>query len=189
MSIDDVRQYGCPHCGFLYTGLRRWMGVLVSTRCSNCHGTFLVLAAHITASPFPYDCGDGTVIHPVRSPHPHAGIPAHGLPDERPAGGGEYFVTRSLGVRDTNGCFVCGGTPRTRHAMTALVQCRESGERIVDMLTRGALLEPLPHEPLCMMVVIGACTQHQPNLDDLHVSTHADGGTITAEMIACARDA
>ena len=84
--------------------------------------------------------------YPELQEHPRIGIPSHGRPDKRPEGGGEFFQSRPIGL-DRVDCFVCGTGDRDGkgHIMlnniAAYVRCKEAGERVVAMFTKGAWLD------------------------------------------------
>jgi hypothetical protein len=120
--------------------------------------------------------------YPELQPHPRRGIQSHGRPDTRPEGGGEFFNPRGIGTDTTPGCFVCGGASGLYANIAAFVQCREAGERVVQMFQQGARLDYRDYSPDRVQVKVGACKQHLPNLQSLNNATYQAGGVITDEM-------
>jgi hypothetical protein len=182
VSVTEMHEYGCPYCGYRSVYKRFSMGGTSRVECGECERSFYVLAeGHIKSNTVP----------PVKlQPHPRAGIPAHGRPDKRPEGGGEFFRSRGIGL-DLCTCFICDTNDRTGNGhpylnnIAAFVQCKAAGERVVDMFERGARLDFRKYEPDRVQVKIGACDKHLENLKELHRLT-IEEGVITKEMIAIA---
>ena len=186
VSLAALESWGCPNCGYRSGNPAiSGHGGLV-WRCGECGETCIGLAGGMTVSPFGFASGDGLDEYPTLSVHPRQGTPAHGRPDTRPEGGGEFFSSRGIGLDNTPGCFVCGGGERMRNNIAAFVQCRAAGERVVAMFASGARLDYRAFEPDRVQVKIGACSTHLPNLQRLHdlIGRGDERGVITAEMIA-----
>jgi hypothetical protein len=123
-------------------------------------------------------------------PHPRRGTPAHGRPDKRPPGGGEYFDSRGLGMDTGPSCFVCGEDRSGGYSpnISGYVQCKEAGERVVAMFGgKGARLDFRKREPDYVQVKVVSCKPHTPCLEKLHELTRAAGGIIGDEhiIVAC----
>lgn len=179
VSDFEMSRYGCPHCGYRsgYTPIS--CGSTSVWRCGECEKMCYVLSE---------GCVESNSTPPVKlQPHPRKGIPAHGRPDKRPEGGGEFFRSRGIGL-DICTCFICGTNDRTGKGETylnniaAYVQCRAAGERIVEMFKRGARLDYREYEPDYVQVKIGACNKHLKNLKKLDQLTK--DGVITEEIIS-----
>ena len=186
ISIEDMRNWGCPNCGYQsgysyisVPGASTWT-------CGECGYGFIVLASGVMISPLGVGSGKGPTIYPKITEHPRKGTPSHGKPDKQPAGGGEFFKSRGIGV-DMCTCFVCTNKklPTTMNNIAAFVQCRKAGERVVALFQRGARLDYREREPDYVQVKIGACDKHLPNLRRLDDLTH--DGVITQERINQAR--
>ncbi len=182
ISIKEAEQFGCPYCGFrssfspvasLGTELRI---------CGECDGDYAILTDGTTQSAIGFRGG----YYPKLSIHPRRGIPCHGRPDIRPEQGGEYFHSRGIGIDTTPGCFVCGGSTELRINLSAHVQCKEAGERIVEMFGYGAAYTYPMLEPDNGQVKVGVCKQHRLNLELLDELT-SERGVITVTMIHRAR--
>ncbi|HLD06116.1 MAG TPA: hypothetical protein VJC16_01100, partial [Candidatus Nanoarchaeia archaeon] len=120
--------------------------------------------------------------YPDLQPHPRRGIPSHGQPDTRPEGGGELFRSRGISFDNTPGCFVCGGGPALHNNISAFVQCKAAGERVVALFRgKGARMDYREHEPDRVQVKIGACKGHVPHLQKLQAL--AEDGVITSARI------
>lgn len=181
IAAADHGAYGCPYCGFRSGSFTMTVGCAAASRCGECGRQCIVLGDGLTISPIGVGRGDAPAIHPTLGPHPRAGIPAHGRPDDRPPEGGEYFAPRGIGVDRTPGCFVCGGADDDlRDNIAAFVQCRAAGERIVAMFKRGARLDYRDYEPDRVQVKIGACAEHVPQLRRLYDETLR--GVITQDI-------
>jgi ribosomal protein L37AE/L43A len=189
VSQKELQQWGCPHCGYR-SGTMSLSGDGAGIwSCGECGKTTVVLAEGVTKSP--YGLGtekEGESFHPELQPHPRHGIPAHGNPDKRPEGGGEFFSSRGIGMDMTPSCFVCGGKSNMRSNITAFVHCKASGKRVVAMFRKGARLDYRESEPDRIQVKVGACKEHLQNLEHLDTTTRQSKGVITGAMIAEARN-
>ena len=151
----------------------------------DCGRTCCVLADGLTKS----SIGFGGKFYPELQDHPRRGIPAHGRPDTRPEGGGEFFSPRGIGLDDCT-CFICGAHDRDGQGHTllsniaAFVKCKAAGERVVEMFQQGARLDYRDFEPDYVQVKVGACNTHLLNLEKLLELTR--DGVITTEKIASA---
>lgn len=176
---DDCMKWGCPYCGYRsFTSPIRAHGSAIMV-CGECNGSFVMTASE-------EDVEFEANAFYVLVTHPREGTPSHGQPDERPAGGGEYFASRGLGRDTTPGCFVCGGERRLYHNIAGFAQCQESGERVVQMFQTGAFMDYRESEPDRIQVKVGACDGHCPNLQKLHGLTmgrRGRRGVITEAMI------
>lgn len=186
VSVTELNQFGCPHCGYRSGSTPLSFGGAASWRCGSneCGKTSCILAEGLTKSPIGF--GD---FYPALQDHPRRGIPSHGNLDKRPSPFSEYFRSRGIGL-DACTCFVCGTNDRTGresgylHNIAAFVQCKEAGERVVAMFAQGAKLDYRVFEPDRVQVKIGACDKHLTNLQKLDELTK--DGVITAEMIKVA---
>lgn len=166
ISGNDVQKWGCPYCGYRsgYTAISG--GGTSVVFCGECKRSFAVLAQGVEKSTVGF-----ADFYPKLQEHPRKGIPAHGKPDMRPEGGGEFFWSRGIGLENCD-CFVCGTRDRygdgTGHFMlnniAAFVQCKAAGERVVAMFSQGAYVDYRDYEPDRVQVKIGACDQHLKNL-------------------------
>ncbi|RJQ28064.1 hypothetical protein C4565_04220 [Candidatus Parcubacteria bacterium] len=179
ISQFALSQWGCPHCGYRSGYMPIQVGGSAMWICGECQKRCAVLADGITRSKIAVGA---PAYYPELQPHPLEGTPKHGRPDKKPVGGGEYFRSRGIGLDETPGCFVCGGSTKLHSNIAAFVQCKEAGERIVKMFETGARLDYREHEPDRIQVKIGACDKHFRNLEMLHNKT-SETGTIVAEMI------
>ena len=183
VNVIEMKKYGCPYCGFR-SGYSQISGGGASVWvCGECNKTYVALAKGVKKSPLGIGSGEITV-WPVLQAHPRRGTPAHGSPDKRPEGGGEFFRSRGIGLDATPGCFVCGGKDGLRNNIAAFVQCKEAGERVVRMFKAGARLDYREYEPDYVQVKIGACKTHLKNLKLLHELVTKANGILKAEMIA-----
>ena len=90
-----------------------------------------------------------------------------------------------VGLDYADGCFLCPDSDEGRYAsLSAFVNSKEEGERIVSYFDLGARLDFRSYEPAWTQVKIGACADHEFALRALgghwHVSptTVADLGTV-----------
>lgn len=182
VSVKELSDWGCPHCGYRsgYTSISGGGAAAWKCGSEDCGKICCVLAEGITKSPIGFDG-----FHPELQTHPRRGIPSHGKPDKRPEGGGEFFRSRGVGYDQTPGCFVCGGGEKLRNNIAAFVQCKKSGERVVNMFGYGARLDYREYEPDRVQVKVGACDCHLPNLKKLDSLTRE--GIIIAAHISEAR--
>jgi len=187
VSVNELNSFGCPSCGYRSGYMPLSGGVAGVWQCGDCGESCCVLAEGITKSTIGFGRGSGPSIYPELQPHPRRGIPAHGRPDKKPEGGGEFFHPRGIGL-DTCTCFVCDLTDRNTmlNNIAAFVQCKDAGERVVEMFGHGARMDYRDHEPDRVQVKVGACDKHLPNLKKLFELT--ERGTITDEMIRSARE-
>lgn len=179
VSVAELREFGCPHCGYRsgYTPISGGGTAAWICGSGECGKTSCVLADGATKSTIGF--GD---FYPELQPHPRKGTPSHGQPDKKPDGGGEFFRSRGIGLDTTPGCFVCEGSKCLRNNIAAYVQNKESGERVVALFSKGARLDYREYEPDHVQVKIGACDSHLPNLERLH--SLVSDGIITKERIA-----
>ena len=179
VSVAELREFGCPHCGYRsgYTPVSGGGAAAWTCGSEECGKTCCILGEGVTRSPISF--GD---FHPELQEHPRRGIPSHGRSDKKPDGEGESFHSRGVGLDTTPGCFVCGGDKRLRKNIAAFIQCKEAGERIVAMFPQGARLDYRDFEPDRVQVKIGACDTHLPNLQKLHELTQ--NGVITSTHIS-----
>lgn len=182
VSFVDFQQFGCPHCGYRSgnaivscNGARVW-------HCGNeeCQNNSIILEMGLTKSTIGVG-SNGSTIFPELQKHPRKGIPVHGRLDAKPEGGGEFFNSRGIGSDFTPGCFMCGGESGFHENISAFVQCKESGERVVEMFRQGVRLDYREHEPDRVQVKIGACKKHSTHLE--HLNKLVGEGIITEEMI------
>lgn len=185
ISQDEFNKWGCPHCGYRSVTTPISGQGAACAFCGECRKGFHILAEGISESPFS-TAGKA----PKLQEHPRKGIPKHGNPDLRPENGiGEFFRSRGLGFDYKLKCFCCGETAQgVLHNISGIVQCKDSGERIVEMLgdkKEGVFLDYRERMPDYVQVKIGACEQHKSNLEKLHYSV--DDGIITEEKIKAAQ--
>jgi len=212
VSADELSRWGCPNCGGYRSGsVPIQQGGTALWRCGDCGASCYVLADGVTESSFGGSLdGSYTLVLPLKDggepsrdikgggelfkdvkraklqPHPRRGTSAHGQPDTRPEGDGEFFHSRGLGTDMTPGCFVCGGERSYYSNIAAFVQCKEAGERVVSMFKSGARLDYRDFEPDRVQVKIGACSSHRANLEALHRHTGDVGGKLTMEILELA---
>lgn len=188
VNVEEMRQFGCPQCGYRSGTTPVSGGGAAVWECGECEYSCVILGEGVTKSPIGLGTSKGTV-YPELQDHPRRGTPAHGRPDKSPEGDGEYFASRGIGLDQTPGCFVCGGGVGLFSNIAAFVQCKEAGERVVGMFGgKGARMDYREYEPDRVQVKIGACDTHKPNLKKLHELTSAAAdGVITTEMIEEAR--
>lgn len=168
ISAFACKEYGCPYCGFRSSNSFVSMGCASSCICGECKRSFVVLADGIVRSPIGIG-GNGETYHPQLQPHPREGTPSHGRPDTRPEGGGEFFSSRGIGL-ECLPCFCCGGKARLVNNIAAYVQCKDAGERIVEMFKASGSdvnLDYREYEPDYVQLKVGACDEHLPNLEKL----------------------
>ncbi|MDD3101852.1 MAG: hypothetical protein PHE59_01785 [Patescibacteria group bacterium] len=185
VSASEFGKFGCPHCGFRSGSIRIQAGGSAAWKCGDeeCGKICCILADGVTESSFGF--GEEGYASKLQ-PHPRQGIPSHGRPDKKPESGGEFFRSRGIGLDHCN-CFICGTHDRDEkghtalHNIAAFVQCKEAGERIVAMFSKGAKLDYRCLEPDYVQVKIGACDSHLVNLQKLNELTK--DGVITADRI------
>jgi len=183
VTAEETQKWGCPYCGYRSGSSMISYGGASIVDCGECERSFAVLAEGVTKSTIGF-----AGFHPELQEHPRKGTPSHGKPDKRPEDG-EFFSSRGIGLDDCT-CFVCGTHDRDGlgHTMlnniSAFVQCKEAGERIVGMIQRGARLDYREHEPDYVQVKIGACDKHLPNLELLNKL--CSDGVIKLERVTAA---
>lgn len=183
VSVVELREFGCPYCGYRSGHMPVSCGGSAVWKCGSdeCGKACCILGEGIQKSKI----GLGGLF-PELQAHPRRGISSHGRPDKKPEDGGEFFRSRGIGL-DCCACFVCGTNDRDGQGHTMLnniaasAQCKEAGERIVDMFSHGAWLDYRDFEPDYVQVKIGACDKHLPNLQKLHKLTL--DGVITKARI------
>ncbi len=190
VSVEELQQFGCPYCGYRsgHSSISGRGGVVWYCGDGECGRSCVGLSKGLSESPFGIGSGEETV-YPKLQDHPRRGILAHGKLDKKPENGGEFFQPRGIGLDQTPGCFVCGGDPGLYRNISAFVQCKDAGERVVAMFNqRGAGLDYREHEPDRVQVKIGACKKHAQNLDQLDKLTSQgdNSGIITEEIIKIA---
>jgi hypothetical protein len=178
VSISDLNAWGCPSCGYRSGMMPVKQGGAGSWVCGECHVACIALADDLDSVPVSWT----NVPNRERVPHPRAGKPAHGNPDRRPDGGGEFFWSRGIGTDVTPCCFVasCAGWPRKNIA--AFVQCKASGERVVAMFGGRARLDFRESEPDRVQVKVGVCDAHASTLALLDRAI--DGGVLRSDVVA-----
>jgi hypothetical protein len=175
VSFYSLNEWGCPYCGFRSCTSSVSYAGSSFLRCGECGKNFVGLADGVIEA----KCvGSG----PKLQPHPRKGIPKHGNQDKRPEGGGEHFFVRGIGSDITPGCFRCGGLNGMYSNIAAFVQCKEAGERVVEMFKTGARLDYRESEPDRVQVKIGACESHKNNLEILSKRCQVDS-VIKQEFI------
>ncbi|MFA6407694.1 MAG: hypothetical protein WCV80_03250 [Candidatus Paceibacterota bacterium] len=182
VSVSELSKWGCPYCGFRSGTTPMSGGGSTLWCCGECNKTSVALATGVTRSTIGIGAGP-TTLYPELSEHPRKGTPSHGKPDKQPEGGGEFFLSRGIGTDMTPGCFICGGEKGHYHNISAFVQCKEAGERIVLLFPKGARLDFRDFEPDRVQVKIGACNKHLKNLKLLEKLTKDAQGIITKNMI------
>jgi len=181
VAQNEVKQFGCPHCGFRSGSMPMSGGGSGIWNCGECGRECVVLAEGITKSSI--GIGDE---YPELQPHPRRGTPSHGTPDNQPDEGGEFFRSRGIGLDQTPGCFICGGDDGLNNNISAFVQCKAAGERVVAMFTHGARLDYRESEPDRVQVKIGACDTHKAHLEKLCELTAQDGTITEAKVTSSA---
>jgi ribosomal protein S27AE len=186
VTIDELNQWGCPHCGYRSGSAMVQSRGTASWLCGECGITSVALGEGLTKSSIGIGSSiEGQAVYPELQDHPRRGTPAHGRPDNRPETGGEFFQSRGVGRDVTPGCFVCGGEKGMRNNIAAFVQCKEAGERVVAMFGQGAWLDFRPDYPDRVQVKVGACKEHVQELNNLEAVTW--DGIITEGLIANAK--
>ncbi len=179
ISNSDLAKYGCPHCNYRSGSMPISCGGAGGWICGDCDQGTTILHDHLTEVPASWMNEKGKPVEPHPNPKP-----ARGREDKPPEGGGEYFGSRGVGSDMAPGCFACGGEPGGYSNISAFVDCKDSGERVVAMFEQGAWLDYRTSEPDRVQVKIGACEEHLPCLRKLHDITRAADGIIKPEMIA-----
>ncbi len=104
----------------------------------------------------------------------------------------EKFFSRGIGKEWELPCFVTGAPPESewdmKQTLSAFVESRESGERIVRMFNGLARVDYRPRDPDWVEVKVAALPEHIEALKTLHRLTRV-GKTITPEIIAQAKQA
>jgi len=78
-----------------------------------------------------------------------------------------HFKSRGIGMDVCPGCFVCGGEECMMTNVSAFVETKEDGEKIVSWFKQGAKLDYRDFEPSWIQVKIGACEKHLRNLEEI----------------------
>lgn len=182
VSVKELQEFGCPHCGYRsgYTPISGGGTAVWTCGSEACGKICCVLGEGVIKSTIGF--GD---FHPELQAHPRRDIPSHGRTDKKPDGEGEFFHSRGVGLDMTPGCFVCGGDKRLHNNIAAFVQCKEAGGRVVAMFSQGARLDYRDFEPDRVQVKIGSCDKHLANLQKLDELTR--DGIITSNRINKAR--
>lgn len=183
VSAEEHAKFGCPYCGYRSGSTAVSCAGTFTWDCGECRQGSVILAQGVTQSVIGF--GESKY-HPELQKHPRFGTPSHGRRDQRPAGGGECFNSRGIGLDTTPGCFVCGGESEMRHNIAAFVYTKAAGERVVAMFHHGARLDYREHSPDRVQVKIGACETHLPNLVYLNNSTTE--GIIEEASVQAAKD-
>ena len=184
IAAAEMKEFGCPYCGYRSGCTRLSCGGSAIWRCGDeeCGKDCHILFDGAVKSAISLDG-----FYPELQAHPRRGIPSHGRPDKKPEGEGEFFHPRGIGL-DSCWCFVCGTRDRdgkghsSLHNIAAFVQCEASGKRVKGMFSQGAWLDYRPYEPDRVQVKIGACDAHLPKLKKLYELTQ--DGIITAARIS-----
>jgi hypothetical protein len=163
ISMSEFTQFGCPYCGYRSGYMPMSGGGTAISVCGECRFSCCVLTDGLNKSTI----GLGGDLYPSLQPHPRYGTPSHGREDTKPQEG-EHFWSRGIGSDYTPGCFVCGGPTGLYNNISAFVQCREAGQRIVTMFPTGVRMDYRDYEPDRIQVKIGACENHLDNLKILH---------------------
>lgn len=180
-SASDMQKWGCPKCGYRSGSSMMSMGGAATWACGECGGGTILLHDSLKETPPSW-------VNPTAklAKHPREGQPAHGRPDKRPPEGGDFFRSRGVGLDEVPSCFVCGADRSGEYSpnISAFVQCKEAGERVVCDLFQGrARLDFREHEPDYLQVKVGTCKEHESYLDELH--TRSDVlGRIDGEHLA-----
>ena len=185
IATSELQQWGCPYCGYRSGSTPIQSAGTAVWRCGDCDRSCYVLAPGLTEASFGVNRSGTFVVtfgnrggelsppetgpHARLQPHPRAGIPSHGWADRCPISGGEYFRSRGIGSDRIATCFVCGCNISENYAanISAFVECKEAGERVVAMFAGRARLDFREREPDRVQVKVGACQKHQGNLDRL----------------------
>lgn len=189
VSAAEVRQWGCPRCGYRSGSHVLSVGRCATWRCGGCERTCITLADGITKSTIGIGLNDGDdFVFPELQDHPRRGTPSHGRSDVVPKKGGEHFRSRGIGLDSGLTCFVCGGSSSGYlKNIAAFVNTKEAGERVValfDAFNGGARLDYREHSPDRVQVKVGACGKHGPHLKKLDLL--CEDGRITSDRIAAA---
>lgn len=183
VSVTEYAAFGCPYCGYRSGYSQLSCQGTTSRTCGDCGKCCAVLAEGVTKSAIGF--GENCY-QPSLQDHPRRHIPSHGRPDERPAGDGEFFASRGIGLETTPGCFVCGGKSRLLNNIAAFVRTKEAGERVVTMFQTGAKLDYRDFEPDRVQIKVGACDAHLPNLYQLdHL---VEDGILTEDKVKSAQE-
>src|SRR3989338_9492502 len=183
VSATEHAAFGCPYCGYR-SGYSHMSCQGTSSRtCGDCGKCCAVLAEGVTESAIGF--GNASY-HPRLQDHPRRGTPSHGREDKQPAGGGEFFTSRGLGLENTPGCFVCGGKSGLHNNIAAFVRTKAAGERVVTMFEMGARLDYRDFEPDRIQVKVGACGAHFPNLAQL--DRLVEDGIVTKDKVKSAQE-
>lgn len=180
VSTEELDSWGCPHCGYRSGYAHISFGNTHLWTCSECRETSIALTGGSQQTASFNDHGPLSI-----QSHPRKGTPSHGTPDKRPEGGGEFFWVRGIGTDNTPGCFICGGQSELHSNIAAFVQCKEAGERIVQMFKAGARLDYRDSEPDRVQVKIGSCEEHLGDLRRLADDASKEK-RITKEMLVSA---
>jgi hypothetical protein len=183
VSGTEHDEFGCPYCGYRSGYYRLSCQGTYCWECGECNKGCAVLADGLTKSVIGF--GEDKY-YPDLQDHPRRGIPKHGRSDERPAGGGEFFRSRGIGLDTTPGCFVCGGETCLHHNIAAHVRTKAAGERILDMFQTGAWLDWRERSPDYVQVKVGACETHLPNLSYIH--SLVEDGILTEDIVKAAKE-
>lgn len=175
--VEDLNKWGCPSCGYRSGHCPLTSGGASLWQCGECSRTCFLLSY----DGVPHGMKD---IPPLTS-HPREGTPSHGRPDTRPEGGGEFFSSRGIGTDSVPSCFACGVDLSDTYVrnISAFVQCKEAGERVVAMLRGRARLDYRELEPDRVQVKVGVCSKHLINLERLDALTTNNNRIITDEII------
>lgn len=148
IHYKELNVWGCPSCGYRSGHTPISQGPFAHWSCGECRKSCVLYCGDELPPPAEWNGSDtwgGARIE--LTPHPRAGTPAHGRPDTRPEGGGEFFGVRGIGMGWTPGCFMCGAEDGLHHDMAAFVQTREAGLRALamfgDVETKVACAEEL----------------------------------------------
>lgn len=184
ISEYDFREWGCPSCGCLTGSLPVRHDDSMIFSCGSCRRACVILAAGTEKSSLAL--GPDLSIYPLRSPHPRAGIPAHGAPEHGDPNSPTRFIPE--GIRNANApiCFVCSASPMLGNCLIGRTQTDADTCRIVAMVGTGARIRPDAIPAQHARVEIGACNTHEQNLAMLEYLIGADE-TITEKKIERAK--
>jgi len=173
-AVSEMQKWGCPSCGFRSGTTPMSQGGAAHWRCgdADCGKGCVILNDDLERIPDSWLSVQG-----VRTKHPREGTPARGRPDKRPEEGGDYFRPRQIGKDMVPSCFVCGADRKDTysHNVAAFVQCKEAGERLVELFKGRARLDYRDFEPDRIQLKIGTCQDHLPELEELQRRTYVLG--------------
>lgn len=183
VSFSEFQEFGCPYCGYRsgHAPISSCGAAVWKCGSNDCEKSCIILLRGTNQSTIGFK-SKGEIVYPKLQEHPFKGKAAHGNVDKKPEGGGEFFHSRGIGNDFTPGCFICGGEHGFHDNISAFVQCKEAGERVVSMFKKGLTrLDYRKSEPDRVQVKIGACEKHGPNL--VYLNELVAPGIVTEEII------